>query len=218
LLIGILLGALIGAAIEVMQIFIASGIAQGISVATRALGMMVGIIIGRAWSVTWLTAWLPVARGAIVVGVLGYLLLLAAIASRNSWQADGALLRLSTLNWLPFYYHYYTTEQIALISLMRNAILYTPVGIAVWVWRFSGMGGHRTDLPGATLAFWLGALLALLIEASRLMNLSGHPDPTNILIGAVAAWLTFHLTAWFAGCLLSDAGKDPADPQRRFIR
>jgi VanZ family protein len=218
LLTGILVGALIGTTIEVVQIFIASGITQGISIGTRALGMMVGIIIGRGWSVTWLTGWLPVARGAIGVGVLGYVLLLAAIAWRGGWQIDGALLRFDTLNWLPFYYHYYTTEQIALISLLRNAILYAPVGIAVWVWRFAGIGGHRTDLPGAAPAFWLGASMALLMETSRLLKSTGHSDPTNILIGAVAAWLTFHLMAWFAGCLLRDAVKRPATPSRRFVR
>jgi VanZ family protein len=219
LLFGILLGAFMGAAIEVTQIFIASGISQGISVGTRALGMMVGIIIARAWSVTWLTVWLPVARGAIAVGVLGYLLLLAVVASRGEWQTEGVLQRLSALHWLPFYYHYYTTEQIALISLMRNAILYAPVGMAVWVWRFAGIGGHRTDLPGATAALWLGAILAVLMESGRLLKASGHADPTNILIGAAAAWLTFRLTAWFAGCLLSDeADKGPVEPRQSFLR
>ena len=215
---GFLLGAIAGAVIEVTQIFIASGITQGISIGTRAVGLMAGVIIGSAWSVTWLTAWLPVARGVVVVGVLGYSLLLAAIAWRGGWQADGALLRLSTQNWLPFYYHYYTTEQNALTSLVRNAVLYAPVGIAVWVWRFAGIRGHRTDVAGAAAGFWLGAVLAVLMEASRLLKPSGHADPTNILIGAVAAWLAFRLTAWFAACLLSDPGNDPAAPPRNFVR
>ena len=214
----LLLGGLIGGAIEGMQIFIASGITQGISIGTRALGMMVGVIIGRARSVTWLTARAPVARVAIFGGVLGYALLLAAIAWWGGWQADGALLRLGSLNWLPFYYHYYTTEQNALLGLLRNAVMYAPVGIAVWVWRLAGMRGHRTDLLGATMVFWLGALLPLLMEASRLMKPSGHAALTNILIGAVAAWLAFRLTTWFAGCLLSNEAEDPAVSQDSFIR
>ena len=111
LMTALLLGGLVGGAIEGMQIFIASGISQGISIGARALGMMLRVAIGRAWSVTWLTAWLPLARAALFAGVLGYGLLLAAIAWRGGWQADGALLRLGALNWLPFYYHYYTTEQ-----------------------------------------------------------------------------------------------------------
>jgi VanZ family protein len=206
----LLWGALAGAVIEGIQIFIASGITQGISIGTRALGMVAGVVIGRAWSATWLTAWLPFARGAVVVGVAGYALLLAAIAWRGGWQADGAMLRLNSLHWLPFYYHYYTTEQNAVLSLLRNAIMYAPVGMAVWVWQFAGLRGHRTDLPGGALVFWLGASLALLMEASRLLKPSGHADPTNLLIAAVAAWLTFRLTAWFAGCLLSDADKQRA--------
>ena len=218
LMTALLLGGLVGGAIEGMQIFIASGISQGISIGARALGMMLGVAIGRAWSVTWLTAWLPLARAALFAGVLGYGLLLAAIAWRGGWQADGALLRLGALNWLPFYYHYYTTEQNALLSLLRNAAMYAPAGIAVWLWQFAEMRGHRTDLPGATLVFWLGAALAVLMEASRLLKPSGHADPTNILIGAVAAWLSFRLTAWFAGCLLSDATQDPTPPPCRFVR
>ena len=68
--------------------------------------MMAGVIIGRAWSKGWLTALLPVARAAVIVGVLGYTALLIAVAWRGGWQIDGALRRLSEQNWLPFYYHY----------------------------------------------------------------------------------------------------------------
>ena len=215
---GFLLGALAGAVIEGMQILLASGITQGVSIATRAVGMMAGVIIGRAWSASWMTAWLPVARGAVIAGALGYAALFAAIAWRSGWQTDGALLRLGTQSWLPFYYHYWTTEQAALASLLRNAILYAPVGIAVWAWRFAGLHGRRTDLPGATLVFWLGAVLAVLMETSRLLQPNGHGDPTNILIGAVAAWLAFRLTGWFAACLLSSPGKAPAPPPRSYLR
>ena len=38
------------------------------------------------------------------------------------------------------------------------------------------------------------------------------------LIGAVAAWLAFHLTAWFAACLLDSPGKSAAAPRRSFLR
>ena len=94
--------------------------------------------------------------------------------------------------------------------------MYTPVGITICVWRFAGRRAHRTDLPGATMVFWLGALLPLLMEASRLLKLSRHATPTNRLIGAVAAWLAFRLTAWFAGCLLSNEAEDPACLSRQF--
>lgn len=213
-----LAGAFAGAAIEGLQIAIASGVSQGISIASRTAGMMAGVAIGRAWSVTWLTTLKPAARAAVVVGAAGYLLLLAALALRGGWHPDGALLRLGVTHWLPFYYHYYTTEQAALLSLLRNGILYAPVGLAVWVWQFAGRFGRRTDLPGGAAAFWLGALPPVMMETSRLMKLGGHADPTNVLIGAAAAWLAFHLAGWMAGCLLGKAGADAALPRRSFLR
>jgi VanZ family protein len=215
---GLLLGAMAGAAIEGLQIVIASGITQGVSIATRAVGMMVGILIGRAWSAAWLTALLPIARAMVGLGLLAYAVLFAAIAWRGGWQIDGALARLGDQYWLPFYYHYYTTEQEALASLLRNIVLYAPIGIAVWIWQFAGLGGRRTDLPGGTLVFWLGAVLAMVMEICRLLKPLGHGDPTNILIGAVAAWMAFHLTAWFAACLLDSPGKSAAEPRRSFLR
>lgn len=215
---GLLLGVMAGAILEGMQILLASGISQGVSVGTRGLGLMAGIVIGRAWSPAWLTAWLPAARALVIVGLAGYLLLLAAIAWRGGWQIDGALLRLGKLNWLPFYYHYYTTEQAAVISLMRNAVLYAPAGLAIWTWQFAKGKGQKTNPPGAGGAIWLGGILAFLMETSRLFKSAGHADPTNVLIGAVAAWISFRLAAWFAACLMGDE-EDPSAPARRtFLR
>ena len=108
--------------------------------------------------------------------------------------------------------------QAALASLLRNALLYMPIGCAVWVWRFAGIGGHRAELPGATLVFWLGAAMAVLMETCRLLKPAGHGDPTNILIGAVAAWFAFRLTAWFASCLLSSSGMARAAAPKSYLR
>jgi VanZ family protein len=215
---GLMMGAVAGIFLEGVQIFLASGVTQGISVATRGFGMMVGIIIGRAWSMRWVTTMLPLARTLVIAGILAYGALFAVLASRGGWLTEDLWLRLESQHWLPFFYHYWTTEQRALESLLRNSVLYSPLGIAVWLWRFAGIQGQRAEVSGATLAFWLGAGMAVVMELSRFLKPVGHADPTNILIGAGAAWFAFRLTAWFASCLLSSSGKHPAAPRRSFLR
>lgn len=200
----VLVGIITGLMIEGLQIFIVSGITQGMSVLTRAVGVSLGMGLVRMSSMARLTALLPLARLLVLLGFAAYAMVLSILSWRGDWQIDGAFHRLATVNWLPFYYHYFTTEQGALISMLRNAVLYAPLGPAVWLWRFAGTGGQRARLPGAGKIFWFGALLATLMEASRLFHPNTHADPTNVVIGAVSAWSAYHLAAWFAGCFLGN--------------
>lgn len=200
-----LIGIMVGLVIEGLQIVIVSGITQGASIITRAAGVVIGMGMVRMSSMARLKTVLPMARPLIFLGLIFYAGLLVAISWRGPWQVEDAFQRLGAVNWLPFYYHYYTTEQNALVSMIRNIALYAPLGAAVWAWRFAGARGERTGLPGARMIFWLGAVLATLMEFSRLFKTASHPDPTNILIGAASAWGAYHLTAWFAGCFLDNA-------------
>src|SRR6185295_5583191 len=71
-----------------------------------------------------------------------YVLLLAAV----TWLGKGPLLsleegirRLKEIRFMPFYYHYYTSESAAMTSLFAAAIMFAPIGILYWIWRVTIM-------------------------------------------------------------------------------
>ena len=65
---------------------------------------------------------------------------LVALMWANAWFSarwigvDAARANLEEVRWLPFYYHYFTTETHALRSLLAVVAMYLPVGIGYWVW------------------------------------------------------------------------------------
>ena len=177
-------GALLGVLVEAGQFFIASGVSQGASVLTRAVGVALGAWVAQAglaqryddgdgslrlrvllarWAPLWAPAWL--------------LALLAASGLLTlSWQGPAA----AAASWrdvhlLPFYYHYFTTEVLALLSLGSVLLMYLPLALLGWACAWRG----RVAVAAA-------AALAVLVEAAKLFVAGLHPDPTNILIAAAA--------------------------------
>ncbi len=188
-------GAMLGILIEGLQFAIASGVSQGASIVSRAIGMMLGASLMRFISeIDW--RWIrQYTRGIVLIGILPYLCLLALVNhwfSGDWYSISDAIDRLDEIRFLPFYYHYYTSEQRALISLLFQAGIYAPVGIFFWLWRW---GVWSIDLVrGSTLLPGLAAgLLACIIEMGKLLVQRTHPDPTNILIAAVSAILAYRL-------------------------
>lgn len=174
-------GALLGAVIEVGQLFIASGVSQGASVVSRALGCGAG-----AWAIgAWRMAALPVLRAALARHVrwllpIYVLLLLPAFGwGRFGWggwaQAEASW---RELHLMPLYYHYFTTEAIALASLCATVLAYAPWAVMAWSRRIDALGA-------ATIA----ALIALGVEAGKLFMAGTHADPTNVLLAAGSAVL-----------------------------
>jgi VanZ family protein len=179
------LGALLGLAIETAQFFLVSGLSQGLSILTRALGFYLGVQLARQGSALHPSRMAARVRRHLLAIVGLYLLALAMV---NGWfeqrwlGMEHALRTLSELRFLPFYYHYYTTEQAALLSLTAVGLMYAPIGLLTWA----------TWSPPA-LALVLGLLAAGLVEASKLFLEGLRPDPTNVLLAALAAWATAHL-------------------------
>ena len=178
-----LLGALLGGLIEALQLSMASGQSQGVSVLTRSLGFTLGALAWqrhpsmtaeglraqvRQWTTPILLALLP-------------LLALYNGAWRGPWLAPGLALRRlqNDISFIPFFYHYYTTEMHAVISLVAVSLSYAPLGALGWAWHVR---------PGVVAMMAL--LLSLLMEASKLMAVGTHPDPSNLWIAAAAAWMT----------------------------
>ena len=198
-------GAALGLAIEFAQFFIVSGVSQGISVLTRAAGMAGGALLARqrAWlNPTWLATVLR--RFSILLGTL-YAIALMAV---NGWfehrwgNLDAALQGLQQVRFLPFYYHYYTTEQAALLSLVAVCAMYAPIGMLTWAfWS-----------PPA-LATLLAILAAGMMETAKLFLANQHPDPTNLILAALAAWATAKLAAQLAqGSIQAAHNKDRSQP------
>ena len=202
----LLLGLSFGGLVETLQLFLVSGVAEGFSIVPKALGIVAGYLVhGRGKSL------LQSLRNAdfrplIVLAVLPYLL---ALAFANRWfpahwhGGEAARQQWSRLHLLPFYYHYFTTETVALSSTLFTSLLYAPVGIAVALWRKERAPLHWR----ATLAITLP--LVTLMEAGKLFIEHTHAEPSNLLIAPAAALAAQWLTARLVGIGTQTTGKHP---------
>lgn len=200
-------GLIVGLTIEVAQFFVVSGVAQGLSVLTRAIGMLVGAELWKHRASLHFSALSAVLRRHLWLISLGYLVSLAAV---NGWfeqhwgEWEVASYTLSQVRFLPFYYHYYTTEQAALLSLSAVMLMYAPIGFLTWASWFS-----------ATWALFLGATAAAVIETSKLFLQNQHPDPTNLLLAALSAWLSAKLLQRLAHANLQTEAKRHPSASRK---
>lgn len=198
---------LLGSFIEIVQLFTATGVSQGLSVATRVAGVCAGLVLWRRraeWSPDRLTA--LARRYTLPLGGLYLLVLLQA----NGWfshrwdGADYAGAKLTELHFLPFYYHYFTTEAKALFSLASVCLMYIPLGLLTWA--------HR-DSPSR--AFFYALFAAGIFETGKLFLQGLHPDPTNILLGALASWGVVHLASALSAAVVMPATAEPTAVQAR---
>lgn len=186
----LLAGLVLGALIELAQLLLVSGVAQGSSVLGRGLGAALGAVLALRLS----TARLPdvqalLGRAGIWLA-LPYLgtLLLANGWFRSPWRdAAQASATWAEVRLLPFYYHYYTSEAVALVSLLSVALMYAP--LALWGWA----RGASAAAVGLAVA-----VLSLVVEASKLLLGGMRPDPTNVLIAAMACAGVVALLGWAA--------------------
>jgi VanZ family protein len=174
-------GLALGLAIEAAQLFIASGTTQGASVLTRGLAVWLGAALWERREraplalaslqhpqILWpLWVFYVVALGVVNGGLTA--------AWHGATQARESL---ASLRFMPFYYHYYTTEALALLSLGNVALMYAPTGALVWL-------GHGTSSAAAVI----GWCLAATVEVGKLFIEGARPDPTNPWIAAASAWL-----------------------------
>jgi glycopeptide antibiotics resistance protein len=180
LLLAAVFGAFLGVALELVQAFIASSLVQGVSVLTRGTGMAAGFLLYRHFRHGSARA----APGWVLLLAVAFWLLL--VIWLNGWlthdwlNREQGFARLDEVRFLPFYYHYYTTETQALTSLLSVAGMYAPLGVWFWLW-----------LPTRPKAVGLAALTAVVLcsvmESGRLFLSVGHPDPSNLFIAGLAA-------------------------------
>ena len=184
LLSGVALGLALGVAIEVAQFFLVSGTSQGASVVSRAAGVGLGAWLhasrGRIAAFDW-DRW---GRRLVLAGVLPYLAAVAVVAGwfGGRWLGvEAGLARVDRIQWMPFYYQYFTTEQTLIRSTLVHLALYAPIGVAAWLW---GWRARRVSVAGAVL---LAAAIAVVAETGKLFMAGRHPDYTNVLFAMIAA-------------------------------
>lgn len=196
----ILVGLLLGGFIELAQLFTASGVSQGLSVLARAAGACGGLALWKNrqdWSAEKLAV--LIRRYALPIGAI----YIAALLYVNGWfshrwnDTDFALSRLSELHFLPFYYHYFTTEAKALFSLAMVCLAYLPIGLLTWSSRGSPARG-----------FFYALLVASVVESGKLFMEGARADPTNLLLAALASagMVLFARTLSAASLMTSSAG------------
>ena len=191
----LLYGGTFGIIIEFSQFFMASGVSQGASVLTRILGLGFGLWLFPLIGGGWFYALRAFLRIGIACAAVPYFLL---VMNLNGWFTqdwvglEEALFKLDKKMFIPFYYHYFSTEIRAVSSLIYNAAMYVPIGFGYWAWCFS----RRAFSGSAFIAGFSGGIAAALIETGKLFLAGKHPDFTNILIAAVSAGTVYRIAAW----------------------
>ncbi len=194
---GLAIGALLGLVVETAQLLIASGISQGASLLTRAIGVGWGIALGNL-----------IARGPILYSpgrtallaivltplYLGLMMALNQIQLGSLQPSWAALEQLEQVRFIPFYYHYYTSETEAVRSLLQVAASFAPLGFAaalIFPW---------TPKRALAATVLIAIILSFGIETLKLYTPGKRPDPTNLLIAPVTVWLihwiTLHVMPW----------------------
>jgi hypothetical protein len=62
--------------------------------------------------------------------------------------------------------------------------MFFPIGALYWVWRITRI--REFAARGALLVFFLSAVISAGLEFGKLFLAGARPDPTNVLIAAVA--------------------------------
>lgn len=193
--VAVLAGFLLGAVIEIVQIFLLSGSGQGMSVVTRMIGMGAGTALFIWTRQRDFTGLIGLARRVSWFAVPLYLFLVLSINGwfTADWLTPGqALKKLTETHFLPMYYYYYTSEAVALVSLLSNVGTYLPIGLWCWL-HFSNRDNDRQySIPPWLYAGFFATLFALLVETGKLFLADKHADPSDIPIAFFAA----------AGCCL----------------
>jgi VanZ family protein len=186
------MGFWFGLLIEILQFFIVSGITMAASVITRIIGMAIGAASGDLLKRTSIWPLLYLLRPLMPVTSIAYVLLLASV----TWLHKGPLLsledgmrRLYEIRFMPFYYHYYTSESAAMSSLFAVGIMFVPIGVQYWIWRVTQLREFMSR--GAITVSGLGAAIATVLEFGKLFLAGARPDPTNVIIGMVASTAGF---------------------------
>lgn len=189
-IVAVLVGFFLGLVIEIVQVFLLSGSGQGISVVTRMVGMGAGAGLFVWTKQRDFADMMRLLRRVVWLTVLPYLFLVLSINGwfAADWLTPGqALEKLPETRFLPLYYFYYTSEGVALVSLLSNLGMYFPVGLLCWARFFSTNHKRERPVPHWFYVGLLAALFALVVETGKLFLADKHPDPSDVWLAFIAA-------------------------------
>ncbi len=194
--IGLSFGFVASLLIELVQLFLISGVSQGISILIRLLGFASGGFIYQ--HNMKLRQWLHGIdlKIPLLLLTIPYIFIVARLSGWSFFTDSfnsSVLESLKTINWLPFYYHYYTTEAVALTSLLSVFALYSPIGLAVWLWNYKTRPYLAAQNSARIIAAFLAMFLCFLIETGKLFFIGKHPDPTNLIISFSSAFIIYSI-------------------------
>ncbi len=194
LLSALIFGGILGLTIETLQLFVASGVSQGVSVVSRITGFGLGLYLHKWAQAGILSVPRRYIRPVIFAGLVPYLL---AVLQLSGWLTTdwvgikSGLAKFDGQMLLPFYYHYFSTETQAVLSVFFNVALYLPVGFCFWAWNYSLQQRGRT-----VVAVWAGGVFSFFIETGKLFIVGKHPDFTNVFLAVGAVFFSYWLLDW----------------------
>lgn len=180
--------------IEAIQFFIASGITQGFSILTRVFGLVLGYKLFRLDQKYTLSNYIVNKKILLFFYLPLYIILIILSRKFSSYSLSHLISfeeKLEALSFIPFYYHYYTSETVAMVSLLSNFLLYFPIGLFYGLWNY-----HNIITKKAYSTLLTAGAVALIIETSTLLFSNQHADPTNILIAVIASYTGFYIINW----------------------
>ena len=208
-----LIGFIFGVVIETVQLFLISGVAQGLSIFTRVVGMGLGEKLYRKLIQQPHTIPNINYRKYIIYLSIPYILFLARL---NGWAFSQIEVptnldeKISNIHWLPFYYHYFTSEAVALHSLISVFMMYAPIGLGAWLWNLSRK--ERNSSQDILVAVVLTIVLSFTVETGKLFVHYKHPDPTNVLIAIFSSLFTYIIANFLYQTLYPTSVRDPSIP------
>jgi VanZ family protein len=204
-----MVGASMGVLIELAQFLLVSGTSQGASIVSRAAGVAAGAWLHSSRDRILRIDWVRWGRPMVLAGLIPWLAVVAYVAGwfGGRWLGlEAGLARIAGVEWMPFFYQYYSTEQALIRSTLIHLVLYAPMGVAVWLW------GRRTNTASGLAAALLAAMVAVVAESGKLFIPGRHPDYTDVLLAMAAASAAATLMRWMSSATITVAGPREVRP------
>ncbi|HVZ08536.1 VanZ family protein [Rhodopila sp.] len=186
-------GFCLAVALFILSTLVLSASPAAIAILYRTLGIAIGAA-GLSWLVRQDLLRVRARAAATVPWLVIPYLLALALANQlvsGAWRSwPDAMAQTNPLGWLPLYDYYIVTKAEAAKNLVGHALMYLPVGLAVW------LCAPRTGRMA--LAFCLGASLSMLVEVARYLRPGLEGDINAVAVGGLAAALALPLLdlAW----------------------